>query len=108
MYSLLAKALRKKQTESIRSFIQTANFINPIQNITDLSECAVALATHVAFSQDTEYLRWRNYGQYTTLWQKLTQKDEGFIEAFVKTYLSYFGNNILKLFLSRYNYTMTR
>lgn len=97
MYSLLAKALRKKQTESIRSFIQTANFINPIQNITDLSECAVALATHVAFSQDTEYLRWRNYGQYTTLWQKLTQKDEGFIEAFVKAYLSYFGNNILKL-----------
>lgn len=97
MYSLLAKALRKKQTESIRSFIQTANFINPIINITDLSECAVALATRVAFSQNTEYLQWRIYGQYTTLWQKLIQKEECFIKVFVKTYLSYFGNNILKL-----------
>ena len=98
MYKLLAKALLKKQPESIIKFIQSFNFITPIQNATDIEKCAIAFATHIAFSQDTEYLRWRSYGgQYTTLWQKLTQKDESFIEPFVKTYLSYFGNNILKL-----------
>ena len=98
MYSLLAKALRKKQTESMINFIQTTNFTNPIQNITDSSECAMALATYIAFAPNTDYLRWRSHGApYVNLWNKLVSNEEIFITNFVKTYLSYFNNDALKL-----------
>ena len=97
MYILLANALSKKVTEPMKNFIQSDSFLQPIRNIKDIAECAVAFAIYLAFCPNTNISVWRNYQQTLTLWNNLNSVDEIFISEFVKTYLSYFDNNVLKL-----------
>lgn len=98
MYILLANALSKKITEPMKNFIQSNSFLQPILNIKDIAECAVAFAIYLAFWPNADIARWRNLSQQSViLWNKLNSADEVFISEFVKTYLSYFDNNVLKL-----------
>ena len=97
MYILLANALSKKVTEPMTNFIQSDSFLQSIRNIKDIAECAVAFAIYLAFCPNTNISVLHNYQQTLTLWNNLNSVDEIFISEFVKTYLSYFDNNVLKL-----------
>lgn len=98
MYILLVNALSKKVTEPMKIFIQSDSFLLPILNIKDIAELASAFAIYLTFCSNANIARWRNISQQSViLWNKLNSSDEVFISEFVKTYLSYFDNNVLKL-----------
>lgn len=98
MIVLLGKAMQKKKSEPMIQFIQTNNFFQGINIATNLSECAVGLATCIAFAPNLNISNIRQQGGwFLNVWNKLVSTEESYISEFVKTYLSFSNNNILAL-----------
>lgn len=98
MLVLLGKAMQKKKSEPMIQFMQTNNFFQGINIATNISECAVGLATCIAFAPNLNISNFRQQGGWPlNVWNKLVSTEESYISEFVKTYLSFSNNNILTL-----------